>query len=299
MKKKILSAAAAGMLAISLTAPALAADFTDTEGHWAASQISRWSDLGVISGYDGKFNPNASITRGDMAVILDRIMGYQTRAVNSFTDLSDSAYYAAAVLGANAAGVLSGDGTTVRPTAPITRQEACVLIGRALAVPTATDVSQFSDADQIASWARGYVAGLASRGIVSGSNGKFHPTAPITRAEAVTIFHNAIAALVQSEGKYYNVDTMETVIVRAPGVQIKQSTIYRDLILAEGIGNGEVTLSNVTIVGNLIVRGGSKITLNNVELYGDKKIENGAVIEIIHVEDNDNGSIIVTPPEDE
>lgn len=174
-----------------------------------------------------------------MAVILDRIMGYQTRAVNSFTDLSDSAYYAAAVLGANAAGVLSGDGTTVRPTAPI------------------------------------------------------------TRAEAVTIFHNAIAALVQSEGKYYNVDTMETVIVRAPGVQIKQSTIYRDLILAEGIGNGEVTLSNVTIVGNLIVRGGSKITLNNVELYGDKKIENGAVIEITHVEDNDNGSIIVTPPEDE
>lgn len=115
----------------------------------------------------------------------------------------------------------------------------------------------------------------------------------------MTIFHNAIAALVQSEGKYYNVDTMETVIVRAPGVQIKQSTIYRDLILAEGIGNGEVTLSNVTIVGNLIVRGGSKITLNNVELYGDKKIENGAVIEITHVEDNDNGSIIVTPPEDE
>lgn len=299
MKTKFFSAAVAGALVLSLTAPAFAAGFSDTESHWASSQISRWSNLGVISGYNGEFNPNASITRGDMAVILDRIMGYQTHAFNSFIDLSDSAYYASSVLGANAAGVLSGDGTTVRPTAPITRQEACVLIGRALAVPTATDVSQFSDSDQIASWARGYVAGLAARGIISGSNGEFRPTAPITRAEAVTVFNHAIASLLQSAGKYYNVDTMETVVVRAPGVQIHHSVIYRDLILAEGIGNGEAALSNVTIVGSLIVRGGSKITLNNVKVYRDIRVENNAVIEETPIEDYDNTSILVTSVEDE
>ena len=117
MKKKILSAALAGALVCSLSGSALAAGFTDTEGHWAASQISRWNGLGIISGYGEMFHPNAAITRGDMAVVLDRIMGYQAKAVNPFSDLPENAYYTSAVLGANAAGVLAGDGATVRPNA--------------------------------------------------------------------------------------------------------------------------------------------------------------------------------------
>lgn len=293
MKKKILSAALAGALVCSLSGSALAAGFTDTEGHWAASQISRWNGLGIISGYGEMFHPNAAITRGDMAVVLDRIMGYQAKAVNPFSDLPENAYYTSAILGANAAGVLAGDGATVRPNAPITRQEACVLVSRALDVPTANDVSGFRDAAEIAAWALPYVAGLASRGIVGGSDGKFNPGAPISRAEAVTILNNGIAALIQKEGEYDHVDTMETVVIRAADVQLKRSTVYRDVIISEGAGSGEVTLHNVTIVGNLIVRGGSKITLNNVELYGEKKIENSAVVEETHVEDNNDGSLLV------
>lgn len=154
MKKRILTAALAGVLACSLSGSALAAGFTDTEGHWAASQISCWNDLGIIFGYGEMFYPNAAITRGDMAVVLDCIMGYQAKAVNPFSDLPENAYYTSVALGANAAGVLAGDGVTVRPNAPITRQEACVLIGRALDVPTANDVSGFLDAAEIAAWAR-------------------------------------------------------------------------------------------------------------------------------------------------
>lgn len=104
MKKRILTAALAGVLACSLSGSALAAGFTDTEGHWAASQISRWNDLGIIFGYGEMFYPNAAITRGDMAVVLDRIMGYQAKAVNPFSDLPENAYYTSVVLGANAAG---------------------------------------------------------------------------------------------------------------------------------------------------------------------------------------------------
>ena len=89
----------------------------------------------------------------------------------------------------------------------------------------------------------------------------------------MTILNNGIAALIQKEGEYDHVDTMETVVIRAADVQLKRSTVYRDVIISEGAGSGEVTLHNVTIVGNLIVRGGSKITLNNVELYGKRRLK--------------------------
>ena len=49
--KKIASAAIGACLALSLTpAVAFAADFQDTEGHWAEAAIDRWGDSGVVNG---------------------------------------------------------------------------------------------------------------------------------------------------------------------------------------------------------------------------------------------------------
>ena len=51
--------------------------FTDTEGHWAEEAIDRWSeDYEIFLGSDGLFRPNADITRAEMAVLLDRMLGY-------------------------------------------------------------------------------------------------------------------------------------------------------------------------------------------------------------------------------
>lgn len=71
---------------------AFAVSFADTRGHWAEDSINRWSDRSVIRGHNGDFEPNSPITRADMAVIIDRVMDYQTKAENKFSDL-DNAYY--------------------------------------------------------------------------------------------------------------------------------------------------------------------------------------------------------------
>ena len=116
-----------------LSGSVLAANYSDTQGHWAAEQIAKWSDAGILQGADGMFRPNDPITRGEMAVILDRLMDYQTAASNNFSDLGQ-AFYTDAILKANAAGVIKGDGATVRPKDNITREEAVVMLGRALGV---------------------------------------------------------------------------------------------------------------------------------------------------------------------
>ena len=271
MKRKILSLFLALTMTVSLfTVGAGAAEpiYRDTNGHWAAEAIEGFSRLGLIEGYNGQFFPNKNITRGEMAVILDRLMDYQTAAKNSFSDLGE-AFYTDAVLKANAVGVMLGSDGTVRPTEPITRQEAAVLLCRALGLEGGGSVAQFSDRGQIASWAADAVGAMAAKKLLQGANGMFRPTDAITRAETVAILDRALGKLV-SEGESASGRVDGNVVVRGAGAKLSDMTINGDLIIAEGVGEGEVHLDGVTITGRTIVRGGgvNSIYMNNVRANG-------------------------------
>ena len=170
MKKKILSATAAGALILCMMPSAMAAK--DLDGHWAQQAMNTWMDYGIIQGYeDGTVRPDRSITRGEFAVMLDRVMEYQVKADNTFSDL-DNSWYTDAILGANAAGVIAGDAAgTVRPSDTITRQEAAVVFARVLKLDTqnAPDAG-FGDQNQIADWAVNAVNAMADKGYLQGSN---------------------------------------------------------------------------------------------------------------------------------
>ena len=130
------------------TLPAAAADtrYSDTAGHWAEAEINRWSDYGVLQGSNGEFAPDAAITRAETAAIYSRIMGYTETAPNNFTDLGED-WYTNDILKAHAAGIIEGDGSTVRPLDNITRQEAAVVLCRALGIELEENVTQTSFAD--------------------------------------------------------------------------------------------------------------------------------------------------------
>lgn len=271
MKRKILSLILVFAMTVSLfTVGASAAEpiYRDTNGHWAAETIEGFSRLGLIEGYNGQFFPNKNITRGEMAVILDRLMDYQTASANSFSDLGD-AFYTDAVLKANAAGVMLGSNGTVRPADPITRQEAAVLLCRALGLEGGGSVTQFSDRGQIAAWASDAVGLMAAKGLIQGANGMFRPADAITRAETVAILDRALGKLV-SAGESASGRVDGDVVVRGAGAKLSDMTINGDLIIAEGVGEGEVHLDGVTITGRTIVRGGgvNSIYMNNVRANG-------------------------------
>ncbi|MBQ3496927.1 MAG: S-layer homology domain-containing protein [Oscillospiraceae bacterium] len=187
-------------LALALTLAVLpfptacAAQFTDTASHWAAEQIEQLCQNGALfTGYeDGSFRPDASITRGEMAVVLNRIFDYQETAENTFSDISGDDWYADAILRLRAAGVLLGDGEFAKPREGISREEAATLMARAFGFAEAPGLPAFDDAAQIAPWACGYVSALQRRSIVSGSGGNFRPRDLLTRAEAVTLLHSLI-----------------------------------------------------------------------------------------------------------
>lgn len=89
MKKKLASSLLASTLVLAQAAPTFAAG--DTAGHWAQDALDTWQNYGVIKGNeDGNLMPDSGITRGEMAVMLDRVMTYQLKAQNTFSDLDQN-----------------------------------------------------------------------------------------------------------------------------------------------------------------------------------------------------------------
>ena len=79
-----------------------AANFSDTSGHWAESYIAALQAAGIVEGYDGKYNPNAAISRAEAVTILNRMLerepdaGLDIAALgyeNPFSDVPESAWY--------------------------------------------------------------------------------------------------------------------------------------------------------------------------------------------------------------
>ena len=250
--QKIPKAMLAAAMAVSLAVtPALA--FSDTAGHWAQGNITKWSEeYAILRGNeDSTFRPDNPITRGAFAGILDRFFRYpKSSAPEVFTDLAGN-YWEDAVLKLHAAGVYRGSDGQATPDDPITRQQAVTMLARAFAMETEARELPFRDAAKIADYAAPSVAAMSAQGYVGGDpEGNFNPDASITRAEFVTILSRMITVLVQESGTYTE-DLEGNVMLSAPeGAEFSGLHIGGDLMIAPGV-SGIVTLRDVTIGGEI------------------------------------------------
>lgn len=226
-----------------------AAAYQDTKGHWAEGLIDKWSGYGVIEGYDGEFSPDDPIIRGDMAVIIDRLLDYQSKADNTFSDLGQ-AYYTDAVLRAAQAGVMQGYDGKVRPEEYITREEAVCMLARAMSVAGSSGSSGFTDDASISSWAKSNVVSFAQKGYVNGQPGnRFAPQDNVTRAEVVQILDNMISDYITKSGTVTKVGD-GIVIVKASGVTLDGVDVKDNLVLG-GLA-GTVIAKNCDLSGKTV-----------------------------------------------
>ena len=239
MKRRILSLLVAlCLIAALLPMSVLAASYPDTDGHWAESSIDRWSEAAVVQGTDGEFRPDLSITRAQIAAIFARLLRLPEASPAEYHDLTADAWYADAVSRCAAAGILTGypDGT-FRPNDPVTREQACAMLARALGIAEArrAALSGFPDAADTGDWAEGYVAAMLDRGILTGLNGKLAPKAPVTRAQFVTILDRAIAVYADEDGatvKAADLDADGVIVVVAEDVTVKDAPAGATVVAA-------------------------------------------------------------------
>ncbi len=248
---------------------------SDLSGHWAEDTMLRWASNGLLTGDGaGRYRPNDEISRAEFAALIDRVLNLPQQGADAyaFSDVESGAWYASAVASGYAAGIVQGtDKGKFNPTTAITRQDAAVIVARAFGLEdeVAADAG-FSDKMQISPYASESVAALQSRKYISGRSGnRFAPQERITRAEVVQMIDNAMGELVWTPGTYER-DFTGNVVVNTAGIELKNLMIAGDLYIAQGVGEGDVLLNNVTVKGKTYVFGGGidSVKLKDSRLLG-------------------------------
>lgn len=259
--------------------------YTDVpEDFWAYEAITKWSteEYRILQGVGGgKFEPQGSITAEQLALLNGHIFGMADEDVT-----------------------YEGNGRR-----NITRAEAVAVIAQAFGIePLNNPTSTFADNASIPREYRGYVNAMKEAGYVQGiGNNIFDPNDTYTRAQALQMVYNMITDITDKNAS--KVEASDNYIIRTAGVQLKDSTIDGNLIIGHGVGDGKVTLDNVTVNGKLIVYGGGsnsivvrgKSNIGIVEIFktvGEAvriKVEGSAVVKTVTVTENSkaivNGAI--------
>lgn len=285
-KKKNLSCFVLALFMFTIVAGFGAADaassLTDVTGNWAQSQIEALVGQSVISGYpDNTFRPNNPVTRAEFMSMTNRAFSFTNTVDATYTDVKTGDWFAADIAKAKAAGYISGysDGS-MKPDNQISRQEAAVIIAKILKLDTsATNSLTFSDAASVPEWSKNAVAAVVKAGYMSGyPDGTFKALNSITRAEAASILSRTMpektpaAAVYDKAGTYGPATGVNTIdgnaTISAAGVVLQNTTITGDLLIADSVGDGNVTLNNVTVKGTTNVKGGGdhSIYANNCNL---------------------------------
>ena len=70
-------------------------DYGDAYGHWAYEALSWAVDNGVLVGTsEDKLSPNGSLTRAQMAAMIDRLFGtYESADISHYTDVKRGSWY--------------------------------------------------------------------------------------------------------------------------------------------------------------------------------------------------------------
>lgn len=274
MKKRIISIILAASLfaAIYAPVPVNAVFFQDTAAHWASDIIDTWSNNSIIEGdSNDQFFPDEYIRRVDLAIIISRVMGFVEDSSAYFKDLDGlTAEQTSAILKLNKAGIMLGSNGYMRPMDYISREETAVMFGRMLRMDGSISQNvNFSDMHTVSDWAYGIVSSMGNKGYMKGRpNGRFDPKENITRAEVIQILDNIINGFYAKSGSY-SVSTLGNVIIGASGVELRQVAITGDLFITGAVGSGTVTLTDVTVKGNVYVVGGSSL-----KLQGNTRLEN-------------------------
>jgi uncharacterized repeat protein (TIGR02543 family) len=175
-------------------------DVSDTS--WYADAVTFLAARGVTSGTTAtSFSPDATLTRGQFITMLLRAYGISADAnpTDNFSDAGNT-YYTGYMAAAKRLGITTGVGDNrFAPEQTTTRQEMFTLLYNALKVlnqlPSGTSgktLADFSDASDIASWAKEAMTLLVETGTVSGNAGKLSPAAATTRAEMANVLYSLL-----------------------------------------------------------------------------------------------------------
>ncbi len=166
----------------------------DKISDWAVDGVKKAVEAGLFKGDDaGNINPQDDLSRAELATILLRLTDSpETKSETKFSDISPDDWFYNAVCTVYELGFMNGIGeTNFAPSQSVTREQAAVVLSRILNL-TATETTEYADANKISDWAVGAVNALSEAGIMEGSGDSFNPQDVLTREMCAVIMARAL-----------------------------------------------------------------------------------------------------------
>ena len=165
-------------------------------------------DLGYVTGYDDEyFGVGDDMTRGQFVTIIWRIAGEpEASGSASFSDVAEGVYYSEAVAWAAEEGVVDGYGDgRFGPTDSMSFEQMCLIVARyaiggdavleaSIGEAEAAEVlADFSDGDEVSSWAEKGMAFCVQEDLVEGEgDGSLQPDEIVARERVATVLWRAV-----------------------------------------------------------------------------------------------------------
>ena len=178
--------------------------FSDIAEHKNKTAIESLASRGIINGKSEKmFEPDATMTRAEFATIVVNALNLPGNSEKKFSDVNSSDWFFSYVNTAYAFGIVNGiSETEFNPNGTITREEAAVMLTRAVAyggVDTEIDVfearnilAQFFDYVKASDWAISSLAFSVREGIVSDEVMEIKPKEDVKRGEIAQMIYNML-----------------------------------------------------------------------------------------------------------
>lgn len=177
--------------------------FTDVPAnHWAQAAIQYVYDNGLMTGVsDSEFAPEATTIRAMIVSMLARLENVTSAADAGFADVAVDDWYATAVNWAAANGIVNGiSDDTFAPNDPITREQFAAMLmnyaqWKGQDTSARADLSHYSDAENISSWANDVLSWAVAEGLLAGvTDDQLQPQGQVTRAQVAAIMQRFLEA---------------------------------------------------------------------------------------------------------
>lgn len=210
---------------------AQAARFTDLSGNWSEKYVNSLSDHGIILATpDGKFDPDAPITRAVLAAWLVKTLGLQNQPVSStpsFKDVNPSDWFYKPIEIIRQNNYIAGYPDGFRPNQFILKAEVIVIASRAINKPPPDDatiraaLARFKDGMHVPEWAR---IGIAEAGLSGFLSNQLQPdTLELTKIAT----RGEVAAILYQLNEYLSQQTVNDKVNEAtlrPGDQFRSNS---------------------------------------------------------------------------
>ena len=198
-----------GSISFVVTPPVNSSYFSDMGSTaWAVQAVDFFRLYGATNGTSGngtRFGPSDNMRRGDFLLLLQRLFVFPSAGMNSYSDVPQDKYYAAAIASAKALGVVTdadaqratGSASRFNPEDAITREDAALYLYRALRRAgkiepgSAAALSRFPDAGSVASAAAEAMGALVRDNVFQGYVNNLLPKRTLSRAETMAILYRA------------------------------------------------------------------------------------------------------------